>query len=151
MGVNATTPGLSLLALPLASLPVTLDILDAHPAPVPYLDALKEAIESALDCVQCCTSCADACLAEDGDMDLSHCIRTDLDCADVCAATVTVIARQTTPSADLVRAQVQACKAACETCAASCEEHAEMHEHCRICAQCCRTCADACDRLLAAL
>ncbi len=130
---------------------MTFEILDAHPSPSPHLDAIKAVVESALDCVQCCTSCADACLAEDGEMDLAHCIRTDLDCADVCAATATIVVRQTAPSTGLIRAQLEACKAACETCAASCEEHAERHEHCRICAECCRTCADACGRLLAAL
>ena len=42
-------------------------------------------------CAQTCTACADACLSEDSVADLRYCIRTDLDCADICAATGTVL------------------------------------------------------------
>lgn len=129
----------------------TRDILSAHPNPSAHLEQIVTLVDAAFACAQCCTSCADACLAESGDMDLSHCIRTDLDCADVCAATGRMLSRQTKPDAGILRAQVEACKIACDACAASCAEHADLHAHCRICAECCRTCSEACADLLAAM
>jgi hypothetical protein len=129
----------------------TRDILSAHPNPSAHLDQIVALINASLDCVQCCTACADACLAESGDMDLSHCIRTDLDCADVCATTARLFSRQTKPDTALLRAQLEACKVACDACARSCAEHAGMHEHCKVCAECCRTCSKACADLLSAM
>jgi hypothetical protein len=97
-----------------------------------------------------CTTCADACLAEDGVADLRGCIRTDLDCADICATTARVLARRGERDAATVEALLRACETACRSCAAECEQHADHHEHCRVCAEACRRCADACAALLAA-
>lgn len=47
-------------------------------------DKLRECIEACLECAQ---ACADACLSEDNVSQLIKCIRTDLDCADVCETT----------------------------------------------------------------
>ncbi len=58
--------------------------------------------------------------------DLAKCIRTDLDCADVCEATGRVLSRHT-------------------------GYHAETHEHCRIGAEACRRCGQACRDLIATL
>jgi hypothetical protein len=129
----------------------TRDILSAHPNPSPHLDRIVALVDAAIACEQCCTACADACLAESGEMDLAACIRTDLDCADVCATTARMLSRQTQPSADVLRAQLEACKAACDACADECSQHADMHAHCRICMECCRTCSDACADLLGAM
>jgi hypothetical protein len=113
--------------------------------------ALVECIEAAYECAQACTTCADACLSEDGDMDLTHCIRTDLDCADVCEATGRVLSRRTQPNWELLRAQVQACATACQACGQECRNHADQHEHCRVCAEACERCEDACHALLQAI
>ena len=91
---------------------------------------------------------ADACLAEDMVAELRGCIRTDLDCADICEATGRVVSRQTEPDMGLLRAQLQACVAACRACGDACEQHAGMHEHCRVCAASCRRCEESCNRLL---
>jgi hypothetical protein len=80
--------------------------------------------------------------------ELRKCIRTNLDCADVCAATGRVLSRHTAYDADLTRAVLQACAQACRSCGDECSSHAEMHEHCRICAEACRRCERACERLL---
>ena len=129
----------------------TQDILSKHPNPSAQLDQIVALVNSAFACEQCCTSCADACLDEDGDMDLRYCIRTNLDCADVCATTGRMFSRQTQPNAQLLRAQLEACRVACDACADECEKHADMHDHCRVCMECCRECSDACRALLDAM
>lgn len=127
-------------------------MLDSHPAASTVDRAkLTECIEACLGCAQACTACADACLAEDMVAELRTCIRTDLDCADLCATTARVLSRQTGFDAGPVRALLEACRTACRTCGDECAGHAEMHEHCRVCAEACRRCEQACADLLTAL
>jgi hypothetical protein len=83
--------------------------------------------------------------------ELTKCIRTCLDCADVCTATLRVVSRQTDYDANVTRAVLQACVTVCKSCGDECESHAEMHEHCRVCAEACRRCEQACNELLAAM
>src|SRR3712207_6972397 len=54
--------------------------------------------------------------------ELRTCIRTNLDCADVCDTTGRVLSRHTGYDANLTRAVLQACAAACKACGRS-EEH----------------------------
>ena len=110
--------------------------------------ALQECIEACFSCAQTCTTCADACLGEAMVDELVACIRLNLDCADVCAATGRLLSRQTAANWDVLRAQLEACAVACQACGDECEKHAGMHEHCRICAEECRRCEDACRSLL---
>jgi hypothetical protein len=70
--------------------------------------------------------------------ELTTCIRTNLDGADVCGTTGRVLSRHTGYDADLTRAVLEACAAACKACGDDCAQHAEMHEHCRIRAEACR-------------
>ncbi|WP_336923712.1 four-helix bundle copper-binding protein [Aquipuribacter sp. SD81] len=125
-------------------------MIGTHPAETGVDRALlARVVDLAVACSTACTVCADACLAEEQVADMRRCIRTDLDCADVCAATARVVARQTEYSADVTRAVVQACATACRTCAEECGSHTD--EHCRVCAQACRDCLEACEELLAAI
>lgn len=110
--------------------------------------ALIDCIEACYRCAQTCTACADACLGESMVEELVACIRLNLDCADVCAATGNLLSRQTSANWQLIQAQLRACATACQLCGAECERHADMHEHCRVCAEMCRQCEDACRRLL---
>jgi hypothetical protein len=98
-----------------------------------------------------CTACADACLGEETVAHLTKCVRTNLDCADVCETTSRVLSRHTGYDAHLTRAVLEACMQACRSCADECERHASLHEHCRICAESCRTCEQACRDLIEAL
>lgn len=110
-------------------------------------EELAQVIEAATDCAAHCEACADACL-EEGDPSLARCIRGDLDCADICAATAKVVGRagaSGTPWLELV----EVCAQACANCAEECEKHADHHEHCRVCAEACRRCEQACRDLLA--
>ncbi len=100
------------------------------------------------ECAEACTTCAGACLAEENIADLRNCIRTDLDCADICAATARVLARQTPGELAVVRALLEACAVACRTCAEECDRHADHHDHCRACAEACRRCEAACHEAL---
>ena len=125
-------------------------MLATHPHPSELKsDELAQCIEACIVCATTCTACADACLGEEMVKELAHCIRTNLDCADICQTTGHVLLRQTAADWRLLYHQTEACQAACRACAAVCEQHAEMHEHCRVCAEACRQCEQACDKLLA--
>ena len=128
-------------------------MLDAYPKDLGDVDRVKlaDCIEACFVCTQTCTACADACLSEDMVADLVKCIRTDLDCADICAATGAVLSRHTGYDANITKAVLDACRIACGSCATECDGHAGMHDHCRLCAEACRRCEAACADLLSAL
>ena len=128
-------------------------MLETYPKDLGDVDRgrLAACIQACYECSQACTACADACLSEDMVADLTTCIRTNLDCADVCATTGAVLSRQTGQDANLARAVLEACAAACKACGDECERHASMHEHCRVCAESCRRCEQSCRDLLATL
>ncbi len=129
------------------------DMLRTYPKDLGSIDqaALAASIDACFECAQTCTACADACLAEDMVADLTKCIRTNLDCADICATTGNVLSRHTGYDANLTRTIVEACLAACKACGDECAQHADMHEHCKICADACGRCEAACTELLATL
>jgi hypothetical protein len=83
-------------------------------------------------------------VAEEHVAALRQCIRLDLDCADVCAATGAPASRRAGSNQEVLRSMIETCALACRTCAAECETHARDHEHCRICAEECRHCQQAC-------
>jgi hypothetical protein len=131
----------------------TTAMLNAYPSDLGQIDkdALARCIDACYACGQACTACGDACLSEEMVADLTKCIRTDLDCADICDATGRVLSRHTGYDASLTRAVLQACATACQTCGDECDQHADMHEHCRICAEACRACEQACNDLINSL
>ena len=128
-------------------------MLEAYPKDLGGVDKGKLAacIQACFQCAQTCTACADACLSEDMVAELTKCIRTNLDCADICETTGRVLSRHTGYDANLTRAVLEACRTACKACGDECAKHAEMHEHCRICAEACRRCEQACADLLNSL
>lgn len=128
-------------------------MLEAYPKDLGAVDQEKlvECIQACFECAQACTACADACLAEEHVSELTTCIRTNLDCADICATTGNVLSRQTGYDLGLTRAVLQACQAACKVCADECARHGQMHEHCNVCAEACRRCEQACAELIATL
>jgi hypothetical protein len=129
-------------------------MIETYPADLGGIDreALAECIDACFSCAQACTACADACLSEDAKLlgDLVRCIRTDLDCADLCETTGRVLSRHTGYDANLTRAVLEACAQACRTCADECGQHSGMR-HCQVCAEECRRCERACSTLLAGL
>jgi hypothetical protein len=127
----------------------TQEMISTHPSVRGNVNAaLIAAIDAAYACAQTCTSCADACLAEEMVADLRQCIRYNLDCADVCAATAALANRRTGSDEEVIRKMLDACVTACRLCGAECEAHGAKMEHCRICAEACRACESACREAL---
>ncbi|WP_238413143.1 four-helix bundle copper-binding protein [Saccharothrix deserti] len=130
----------------------TMPMMDSYPAEI-NLDRAKLAstIDALIACEEACTACADACLSESSVAELTKCVRTNMDCADICGATARVLSRHTGYDANISRSLLEACATVCKSCGDECDSHAEMHEHCRICAQACRACEQACRDLLTAM
>lgn len=100
----------------------------------------KELLSALNECITACNHCAGACLNE-GDVNMmADCIKSDLDCADMCTLLARFIARGSAHAKQLL----QECIEICEACAAECEKHADHMEHCKHCAEACRKCAEAC-------
>jgi hypothetical protein len=131
----------------------TAQMLETYPKDLGHIDRgkLEACIAACFECAQVCTACADACLSEDMVADLTKCIRTNLDCADICETTGRVLSRHTGYDAHITQAVLEACAKACRSCGDECQHHASMHEHCRVCMESCRTCEQACKDLLASL
>ncbi|GAB7044677.1 MULTISPECIES: four-helix bundle copper-binding protein [Catenuloplanes] len=130
----------------------TMPMLETYPKGMSLDRAvLAAAIDALIDCAAACTACADACLSEDTVAELTKCVRTNLDCADICGVTARVLSRHTGYDANISRALLEACATACAACADECGGHAGMHEHCRVCADACRACERACRDLLAVM
>ena len=128
-------------------------MMDTHPNPAGSNgDEALRCIEACAECALVCTTCADACLGEDDVQKMVGCIRLNLDCAAVCAATATLLTRPSHRDAPTLRAQLEACIAICKACGDECEKHGEMGmEHCAVCAESCRECVEACEAMLGAL
>ncbi len=122
-------------------------MVNTHPsAHGPADDALIHCIEECYACAQACVACADACLGEDEGRALLQCIRLNLDCADICAATGRIATRRTGGDQGTLRKLLAACADACRACEGECARHA--HQHCQICAAACTDCAEACEAAL---
>lgn len=127
-------------------------MLNTHPEKLTIdMRVVAECVSACFECSFTCNSCADACLDEESPQELIQCIRLNMDCSDICAATGRVIGRLTHPHLTVVSMQLQACVKACQACAHECEKHAHHHEHCRICADACQRCEQACQSLLETL
>ena len=100
----------------------------------------KQLLDALHACIAACDHCATACLEEENVKDMAACIKSDLDCADICALTARLIARGSAHGKHLLKE----CIEVCEACAAECEKHADHMDHCRECAEACRRCAEAC-------
>ena len=111
---------------------------------------IADAIDAASACAVTCTSCASACLSETG-MDMTQCIRDDLDCVDLCDVAAKHLARLNRGDKQLTMSILAACIEACVQCGSSCAEHAGHHEPCRLCMEACRRCEQACQALVDAL
>ena len=118
-----------------------------HPQRPPDSSLIEACAAACYESGGLCIACSDACLGDAHVADFVCCIRTCLDCADVCIA-ARILLRLTEPCPMLVEAQLMACAEACRICAAECESHAATHEHCRVCAEACRACEQACRALL---
>ncbi len=99
----------------------------------------RQLITALNDCATECNHCATACLDEQDVKMLSKCIKLDIDCAEICSLTSSLLAR----SSDHGHHLLKECAEVCNACAEECEKHTHM-EHCKKCAEACRSCAKAC-------
>ena len=126
--------------------------LRSHPARPSHPDAMSRCIEACFTCAGTCTACADACLSERDIEGLLACIRHNLDCAAICLATGSLVARSKAGATrQVLEGQLSVCIAVCRACGDECRRHAGMHRHCRVCAEACEDCAHAATDMLAAL
>jgi hypothetical protein len=124
----------------------------SHPEHPAHSDAITACIDACSLCIETCTACADACLSEKHLETMIACIRLNLDCAAVCAATGSVMARANKAgNRQPLEAQLTTCIAFCRACASECGRHADKYKHCRVCADACTSCADACTQMLSSL
>lgn len=100
----------------------------------------KQLLSALNECIAACNHCAASCLAEDDVTMMADCIRTDLDCADMCTLVAKFVARNSAHAQHVL----DVCIEICDACAKECEKHADHHEHCKQCAEACRKCAEAC-------
>jgi len=107
-------------------------------------EAMRSCIDACNECATECEHCANACLNEQDVKMLARCIRLDLDCADACASTGSMLTRRTAATSALMVQMLQTCADFCRLCADECDRHAGDHAHCRICAETCRQCERAC-------
>jgi hypothetical protein len=131
------------------------ELLDRFPGGLGPLDRgkLADCIDACLDCAQACTACAAGCLSEAPEKlsELVSCIRTEQDCADVCATTARVLSRRGGDNLELTRALLQTCVTACRACAEECINCGTLDAGCQVCAEVCRRCEQACANFLASL
>src|SRR5688572_21988099 len=104
---------------------IATQMLDTYPNDLSHIDKAKLAacIDGCLECGQACTACADACLSEEMVAELTDCIRTNIDCSDICFATANILSRVSGHETAMTRVVLEACRAACNACAVECERH----------------------------
>lgn len=108
-------------------------------APTKQPEDLRECIEACEEALHACHECAAADIRENVD---AQCALINLDCADICAATLTALARGSDHHGDFCAL----CAHLCRVCAQACAPHAAKHAHCRRCQQACEACAAACEK-----
>ena len=92
-------------------------------------------------CAQACYECFEACINEPDLTARRNCVKTLIECAQMCQM-----------SAGLMSMNGQFSKDHCNICAISCEKCAQecsmfKDDHCQRCAQECRKCADECRKM----
>jgi len=100
----------------------------------------KSLLQALHSCAAVCNYCASACLGEDDVKMMARCIKLDIDCADICGLTASLIARGSDHGYHLLKE----CIEVCDACAEECEKHAKRMEHCKACAEACRECVEEC-------
>lgn len=101
------------------------------------IDDVSACLSTCLAALQYTQECANASIRS-GDRTLEGCALICLDCAAICQATISVLARGSEHHGDFCAL----CEHVCRACAEECEKH--QHVHCRRCAAACRECERAC-------
>lgn len=96
----------------------------------------QNCITACQDAIRACQSCA----AADIRAGTSLSALINLDCVDICTATMNAMARNSIHHGDFCAV----CAHICRACATACSAHAEVHEHFAICMEACEKCASEC-------
>ncbi len=96
-------------------------------------------------CINECNHCFNECLNEKDVKMLAKCIQLNLECADFCQLSSTLIARNSEQAHEMLLL----CAKVCERCADECVKH--QNDHCKHCAEVCRKCAETCNEHLAVI
>lgn len=107
----------------------------SHEKNIALIDALN-------NCATECSHCAMACLEEYDVSTLTKCIKANIDCADICRLTASLLSRGSEHGIHLLKE----CVEVCDACAEECEKYSDM-EHCKKCAEVCRHCAEECSEM----
>lgn len=99
----------------------------------------QKTIQLLNDCAAACNHCTTACLDEQDVQMMVKCIKLDIDCAQICSLTASLLGRGSAHGEHLMKE----CAEICNACADECEKHTHM-EHCKKCAEACRACAEEC-------
>ncbi|MFC0407425.1 four-helix bundle copper-binding protein [Roseomonas elaeocarpi] len=103
-------------------------------------------------CIEACTTshrevlhCITHCLHKGGSHAEPGHIGIMTDCAEICAASLNFMLRDSRHAPHLCRE----CAEICTQCAESCANHPDADDHMRQCAEACRRCAEACRAMAA--
>lgn len=100
-------------------------------------------ITACYECAAACDHCAVACLREADPAAMVDCIRTDMDCAQICRLAAAAMAR----GSEFVKEIVKLCTEICTRCGDICNKH--EHDHCQECARACKACVEECWKITA--
>lgn len=104
-----------------------------------HQESLAACIEACEEAMHASQACAAADIKEGGS---ASCALINLDCADICAATLNALARGSDHHGDFCAL----CAHICTVCAQACAQHAAQHVHCAACQAACEACAAACKK-----
>lgn len=96
-------------------------------------------IEILNNCADACDHCVSESLKEKDLEKMEACLRSSMNCADLCHTTARLVNREWKGLESIL----SACQETCRLCADECAEH-DM-EHCRKCEDACRQCAVECE------
>lgn len=100
-------------------------------------------IDQLIRCAIECNHCMISCLEEKDVKAMKRCIKLDIDCAEVCQVTASLLSR----GSEVSEKMLAACAEICNACADECGKHSQM-DHCKRCADVCRQCAEECSALV---
>lgn len=100
------------------------------------MEQLKEILAVSMECTLACEKCATDCIL-DGN---KKCALIARDCADICALTARLVARNSEFAEEMLRL----CSDVCKACSEECANHSHQQQSCKVCAEVCRKCSDLC-------
>lgn len=98
----------------------------------------QKCIDACARCAQACYECFDACLNEPDVTARKNCIKSLVECAQMCVMSVANMSS----NSKFMKDHCTLCATVCDNCAQECSMFKD--DHCQKCATECRTCADEC-------